>query len=74
MDFVKLTQQEGITAGKQIMTDPRCTPEIKREVSVLRMLRAAHGGFLYTCSSANGKKNEWYDDIMIANGVDNSAK
>lgn len=71
MDFVKLTKEQGMAAGKAIMSDTRCTSEVK--ASIKRGLLTTKYGFSYTCNSAICKKNEWYDEIMISHGVDNSA-
>ena len=72
MDFVKLTTEQGIAAGKEIMADARCDAPVK--AAIRAGLIKTRSGFTYTCNSATRKKNEWFDDVMIAHGVDNSAK
>ena len=68
---VKLTKEQGMAAGKAIMTDVRCTDEVKKMIK--EGLMPANGGFIYTCTSAvRGGVNQWYDDVMIAHGVDNT--
>jgi len=67
MNFIKLTKEQGIAAGKAVMTDVRCTEETKKEIR--RGLAPFEGGFSYTCTGAvGGKQNQWYDEIMVSFG------
>ncbi len=71
--FVKLTAAQGQAAGKEIMSDARCNDDVKKAIRAGMI--GGKDGYSYTCTGAvSGKQNQWYDDVVIAHGIDNAAK
>jgi hypothetical protein len=62
---VKMTIAQGNEAGKSIMTDARCTAEVK--AAIMRGLsKPFEGYYTYTATGAvPGKQNQWFDEVML---------
>jgi hypothetical protein len=62
--FIRLTTEQMQAAGKAVMTDVRCTPEIKADVR--RGITGKDGAHTYTTS----EEPTWYDLVFVAAGVE----
>ncbi len=61
--FIKLTKEQMQQAGKQVMADPRCDPEVK--AAVRRGITGKDDAYTYTTH----KDATWFDLIFVAAGV-----
>jgi hypothetical protein len=61
--FILLTTEQMQAVGKAVMTDARCTPEVKADVR--SKLTGKPGTHTYTTS----EQHTWYDALFVAAGV-----
>lgn len=63
--MIKLTKDQFLQVGKEIMEDPRCDDDVKAAVRAAVSGEEIDGYFNFYTGSDVSKKNEWYDLIAI---------